>query len=314
MRMLLLGYSSIARRRIIPALRRLNIQELDIASVSSDAPDGFEGRWFRDYHHALAESDAQVVYVSTTNNLHGPLAVQALQRGFHVVVDKPACASLAEAQNLVEIAMSAGRCVAEATVYGYHPQVLKAVDLFEGRATRLLAAFNVPPFPASNYRYRPELGGGADLDIGPYAVTPGRLFFNVASLEIEARVLSEQQGVITSFSIISLYPEGRCLTGTFGFTTSYVNQLQILSSDLNIRMERTFSPPPDMGLELQVRENNQNQTLGIAAADSFGRFLHSIFLAIGSGDFKSFGQTLLFDAQELEALRTALERSRQKGA
>ncbi len=317
MKVLLLGYSSIARRRVIPALQRLGVRDLDVASVSSDlsgAHEGFEGRKFHNYEDALSASNAQLVYISTTNHLHASLAALSLRRGFHTVVDKPACLSLEEAQGVAELSRSAGRCIAEATVYSYHPQVLTAVDLCQGRATRLLAAFSIPPLPSSNHRYRTDLAGGADLDMGPYALTPARLFFGSHSLEIEGRVLSEHEGAITSFSLLSLHPKGRCLTGVFGFTTAYVNQLQVLGPDIRIEMERVFSPPADLALELSVRENDRVKSVEIAPADSFEQFLKAVFLSIECGEFEGFRETLLFDAEELDALRSVLLRGRQPAA
>ena len=39
------------------------------------------------------------------------------------MVDKPAFLSLAAAEQLLELADKQGRCLAEATVFGYHPQI-----------------------------------------------------------------------------------------------------------------------------------------------------------------------------------------------
>ena len=311
MKFLLLGYSRIARRRVVPALRRLGIRQLDVASVSSEAlerPADLAGRWFRDYEQALAESDAGIVYISTTNNLHRPLAAQALRRGLHVVIDKPACLSLAEACDLSEAAQSSGVCLAEATVWGSHPQVSEAVRLLRGSATRILCAFSFPPLPPSDYRYRADLGGGADYDTGPYALTPARLFFGRPALEIEARALSHFEGAVTGFSLLAIYPEGRSLTGSFGFTTSYVNQLQILGPDLVVNLERVFSPPADLPLSVTVREKNAVRNIDIAPADTFERFIQDVLIAIERREYDRFRQTLLFDASQMDQLRSALAR------
>ena len=317
MKFLLLGYSRIARRRVIPALKRIGIRELDVASVSVEAmeqPQDLDGRWFRDYEQALAESNARVVYISTTNNLHAKLATQALRRGFHVVVDKPACLNSAEAGDLAEVAQSTGLCLAEATVWGSHPQVLKALDYFPNSATRILSAFSFPPLPANDYRYRADLGGGALYDVGPYAITPARLFFGQPALEMEARALSYSDGVITSFSLLAVYPQGRCLTGFFGFTTSYANQLQILGPHAGVALERVFSPPADLALRLTVRERDVVRNVDVAAGDTFEVFIREVLVAIRRRDYERFRETLLFDAGQLEQLGSALSEGSGKGA
>ncbi len=314
MKLLLLGFSRIARRRILPALSRMGIDELEIASVSAGSI-GMEPSTipphYRTYEDALERSQADLVYISTLNSLHAPLAIAALRRGFHVIVDKPACLSLDEARQLADAAASSGKCLAEATVWAYHPQVQSARDLFSGSATRILAAFSFPPLPPSASRYRAEWGGGAENDVGPYALTPARCFFGEPVAEVDARVLTESCGVIASFAILSHYSKGRCLTGFFGFDTSYINQLQIFGLTLGISMDRVFSPPADLPLQLSVRQEDRARIIEVPAADSFELFLREVFAAIRRGEYDHFCETLVSDASEREVLRMALARSRQ---
>ena len=70
MRLLILGYSSIAERRVIPAAANVvAIDEISIASKSRPQPEGWPkaGRFFRDYDAALRDSDADIVYLSLPN-------------------------------------------------------------------------------------------------------------------------------------------------------------------------------------------------------------------------------------------------------
>ena len=68
MRLLILGYSSIAQRRVIPAAATIEaIDQISIASKSSPEPSGGwpkRGRFFDDYATALRESEADFVYLS----------------------------------------------------------------------------------------------------------------------------------------------------------------------------------------------------------------------------------------------------------
>ncbi|MDI1263086.1 MAG: gfo/Idh/MocA family oxidoreductase, partial [bacterium] len=70
MRLLILGYSSIVERRVLPAAAKVGaIDEISIASKSRPAPDVWpkQGRFFDDYETALRESAADVVYLSLPN-------------------------------------------------------------------------------------------------------------------------------------------------------------------------------------------------------------------------------------------------------
>src|ERR1017187_3688967 len=158
MKVLLIGYSSISKRRVIPALLSLGAESVDVASLSKSAWEWSSYlplRMFRDYDQALDQTDAQAVYVSTVNSQHARWARKALQSGFHVIVDKPAFLSVAETQELIELAHRNQRCLAEATVYGCHPSISTARKAFEqagSSPTHLLAVFSYPPVSFDNYR------------------------------------------------------------------------------------------------------------------------------------------------------------------
>ena len=127
MKILIIGYSSIVRRRIIPALHHLDeIVEVDLATRRPDEVinplDPVIKNIHGNYKEALEQTDAELVYISLVNSLHGHWVEAALQTGKHVVVDKPAFLSLAETKRLVRMADRAGLCLAEAIVIGDHPQ------------------------------------------------------------------------------------------------------------------------------------------------------------------------------------------------
>jgi predicted dehydrogenase len=311
MKVLLLGYSSIGKRRVIPALRRLGAKSIDVASLSksaSESPDDFSIRMFRDYDQALRETDAEVVYVSTVNSQHARWARKALESGFHVIVDKPALPTVAETEELIELAHRNQRCLAEATVYAFHPWIATARKIFEQAGTsptHLLAAFSYPPVAPDNYRNFREPGGGALWDLGPYAITPGRLFFESAPSEIIGRRLSENTEVDTSFSIMALYSGGRSCTGSFGFTTGYLNRLDIVGPKMVITVERAFVPPPDSAMELSVREPDKVHSVQVPPADSFALFFEDFFRAIANCNYGDYTNYMLADALALERLRTS---------
>src|ERR1700692_1745327 len=122
MRLLILGYSSIAQRRVIPAAAKIEmIEEISIASKSGAEPnEGWpkRGRFFSDYDTALRESRADVVYVSLPNAMHEHWVMAALGCGKHVLVDKPAMVTREACERGVEEAQRSGRMLAEATVFG----------------------------------------------------------------------------------------------------------------------------------------------------------------------------------------------------
>lgn len=311
MKTLLLGYSDIARRRVLPAFRNAGVTSLDIASVSAGTvewPGGQPPRLFRDYQAALEQSEAELVYVSTTNNLHAELAAYALQRGLHVVLDKPGCLSLKDTQRLIELAHRKRRLVAEATVYSYHPQVEMARRAFEksgSRPTHLVGVFSMPPRHQGNFRHQARLGGGAMWDLGPYAITPGRIFFGERAKEIICRCVCSGDEVETSFSLLATYSGGRSAIGSFGFTTEYMNRLDIIGPGLTVTIPRAFSPLPSEPGAITIRHRDQTVDATAPIADTFTVFLSEVFRAIAAGEYSRFAEAMLNDAEEMNRLRAS---------
>lgn len=306
MHVLLLGNSDIGRRRVLPAFARHGVGRVDIASRSRAGaacwPEGMTGTVYCDYHEAIRTSPAELVWISTVNSSHAELALTALDAGKHVVIDKPATTTLAEARALAERARQRGRVLAEATVYAYHPQIAAACKIFAdiGSApTQILAAFSYPPMPQDNFRNQPELGGGTLLDLGPYAVSIGRLFLDAAPEEVLCRHSAKDQ----AFGLLAIYPGNRSVAGQFGTATGYINRLILLGPKVALTMERAFTTTPDMVCRLSGSVDNQPITVEVPAADSFALFLGAVFEAMERGANEPFLTTMLADAECMERLR-----------
>ena len=306
MHVLLLGYSDIARRRVIPALLANGVRQLDIASRHSMGaiarPAHMSGQDYGDYEQALRESAAAFVWISTVNANHVELAAKALAGGRHVMIDKPAVSTLAQAEHLAELAQRQQCVLAEAAVYPFHPQMAAARQFFSeaGSApTQAVAAFSFPPFPSGNFRNDPALGGGMRMDLGSYAVSIGRVLFAAPPLEIVCRSLQGDTG----FSVLMTYPGGRSVVGHFGATTGYVNRLILLGASAVLTLERAFTTPPDMVCRLEGSVRNAPTTREVAPADSFALFVEAVFKAVRNANSNEFRDALLTDAKAVERLR-----------
>ncbi|HIG72834.1 MAG TPA: Gfo/Idh/MocA family oxidoreductase [Myxococcales bacterium] len=308
MRVLILGNSSIAQKRMIPALEMIPaIDGIEVASRSSS------GTTYADYKTAIEASSAELVYVSLANSDHAYWARRALESGKHVIVDKPAVLNAEDAEALAELSCERGLCLAEATAYAAHPQIQKIAQLFAAaqcRPTRINAMFSFPPLPLDNFRYRRANGGGAIYDLGPYAVSPGRLFFGAEPIDVQCRVLSTggEDGVPTAFSVMLEYPEGRSLVGNFGFDTAYCNRLSIFGSDLGIDVDRVFTTPENFANELRVSAPTGNSIEPVPAHDCFKLFVMDVMTKIESQDLDGLRADLLADARAIDSLRAAAER------
>jgi predicted dehydrogenase len=140
-----------------------------------------------------------LVVVATPNTSHHPIAKQALLAGRHVVVDKPFTTTLAEAEDLVQLAKQQRRIV---TVYqdrrytGDFETVQKVVA--EGGLGRVVSyeshfdRFRPEQKPKA-WREEPLPGSGVWFDIGPHLFDQALLLFGIPEA-IEADIRIERDG------------------------------------------------------------------------------------------------------------------------
>jgi predicted dehydrogenase len=97
----------------VPALRAAGIEVVGLVGTRPDklerkAADAGVAAWFTDLDQAIDQTGADVVTVATTPATHAPLALKAIERGCHVLCEKPFAFDAAEGQALLDAAERAG--------------------------------------------------------------------------------------------------------------------------------------------------------------------------------------------------------------
>ena len=235
MRLLILGYSSIAERRVIPGRgeSRRDHRDFDREQEPSAAGGLAEaGRFFSDYETALRDSECRYrlsfAAQCDARALGDGGAGRRQARHRRQAGDDDAGGS----ERAVEEARRVDRLVAEATVFGYHPQfeALAAFIAEHGPLTQAAAQFIIPPLPIGNFRNHAELGGGCLLDMGPYAAGTMRILGGGAPSEITALAGGRhpETGVDMGFSVQARLGNGGAFSGHFSFEGEYQNRLLVV--------------------------------------------------------------------------------------
>ncbi|ROR30909.1 putative dehydrogenase [Curtobacterium sp. JUb34] len=154
----------------------------------------------------LARSEVDVVYIATPQSDHAPTALAAIAAGKHVLVEKPFTVTAAEARAVADAARAAGVFAMEAMWSRYLPQasVLRTLlaDGALGEVRSVLADHGQAiAFGPDHRLFRPELGGGALLDLGIYAVQFASMVLGSPD-RVTARGWMTESGVDASGSLV----------------------------------------------------------------------------------------------------------------
>jgi predicted dehydrogenase len=129
------------------------------------------------YDDLLADPDIDAVYNPLPNSLHGPWTLKAIGAGKHVLCEKPFASNAPEANRVADAAADTGLVVMEAMHYRYHPLIRRLRDIVRelGPVRHIQCWTSFVIKNERDIRYDYDLGGGALMDGGCYAIDCLRL-------------------------------------------------------------------------------------------------------------------------------------------
>jgi predicted dehydrogenase len=184
-----LGTGNIARL-FAAALQHSSVGRL--AAVASRSPiltdvAEFAGaRGYDSYEKLLADRAVDAVYIATPHTSHCEWAIKACEAGKHVLCEKPIALNAAEAERMFAAATRYGVVLMEAFMYRTHPQTARLVELIRDQVVGRIELIQIEigfgrTYDPKSRLYDPDLGGGAILDIGCYAMSMARLIAGAAA-------------------------------------------------------------------------------------------------------------------------------------
>ena len=253
---LLIGYSKLAKKRLINFFVKKEIK-ISIASKSYKGKINFAFKQYKNYDKALKNSNAKIVYISLPNSLHYTWANKALNLGYHVIVDKPLCDKYSDSLSLVNLAKKKNRLISEAIFFNYHSQISKSLKLLGGKKNiyKINANFTIPKPSKGSILLSKKLKGGVVMDMGPYAASIHRIFFNERIIKRKSLVKYDKNKLPIEFNLNISY-KNKIYNGKFKFNGLYKNEINIFSKNYKIKISRAFSPPEDNDLLLKIYKKN----------------------------------------------------------
>lgn len=276
----ILGCAAIAEKSLIPALKKAQGTELvAIASRSAaKARDWAEKfnlpRSYGSYEDLLADKEIEAVYIPLPNHLHFEWTVKALRAGKHVLCEKPLALTASQVMEMFDEARANKRQLMEAFMYRFHPRLAKATELLEsgaiGELRLVQSAFTfVFKREEDNYRWAPQMGGGALYDVGCYTINAARLAFKAEPLEIRtASHLDEKTGIDLTTSLLCQFSDGRQSLLASSFELEFQSNLEISGREGSLFLSRVFSAK-DFPTEIILRQGEKLTSFNFPPVDQY---------------------------------------------
>jgi predicted dehydrogenase len=219
LRMGILGCANIAKQFIRDVSPTQAVTIDAVASRNIDTAVAFAkangvARHHGSYEALLADADVDIIYIPLPNSMHAEWAVKAAESGKHVLCEKPLALNLGEARAMFDAAERNNVMLLEAYPYYFQPQtgamltLLREGAIGDVRSVQSSFGFTVPS-PQDNIRMKADLGGGALLDAGAYALSIIRLVMGCAPQQVRADASWADSGVDISMMATLQYADGR---------------------------------------------------------------------------------------------------------
>ncbi len=130
-------------------------------------------RWFTDVDTLIAEADCEVVDICLPNFLHHHATLAAARAGKHVIIEKPLCVTLEEADEMIDVCAQHGRKLMYAEELCFAPKYERVRRLVrEGAVGQIymLKQLEKHSGPHSDWFWDvTQSGGGVLMDMGCHA-------------------------------------------------------------------------------------------------------------------------------------------------
>lgn len=172
------------------------------------------GKVYDDFHEMFTDPEVDVIYITTPHNTHLGFMKEAIANGKHILVEKSITLNSDELDEAIALAKEKDVIIGEAMTI-YHMPIYKELKKFldSGRLGRVnLITMNFGSFKEYNMKNRffnRNLAGGAMLDIGVYALSFIRWFFDSKPDQLLSQVKPAPTGVDEQAGLLLTNQEGQ---------------------------------------------------------------------------------------------------------
>ena len=197
-----------------------------VAARSLDSAQSFAAthsiaRAYGSYDELANDPEIDVVYIGTIHPTHLSCAQKMIERGKPVVCEKPLTMNAADTQAMIQLAKEKDVFLMEGVWMRFFPAMVDLRRLIAdgaiGNVRYVNVAFGFRRKSDANRLTLPELGGGATLDIGVYAINFASMVFGGEKPQkIHAEGILGDTGTDDLVAVTLTYSGGRIAQLSFG--------------------------------------------------------------------------------------------------
>ncbi|WP_241704083.1 Gfo/Idh/MocA family protein [Leifsonia shinshuensis] len=244
------------------------------------------------YETILSDPDIDLVYLALPPITHAEWAVRALRAGKHVLCEKPLSVNGTTAALIGETAEATGRRAFVGFHYRLHSFTQRLLDVIAsgvlGDVESVDIDFSIPHFVVKpgNIRLDGDLGGGAVMDVGCYAVDLLRAAWGEPVVEQATAVLYDgDQRIDLQTDAVLRLPSGARADVRASFLGDDEGAMSLRIAGSAAHLEATSVIVPQWGATLRVSAGDDLlvEETAVDGENSYARQLEHLVAVLGDG-------------------------------
>ena len=250
---------------------------------------------YAEYDQLLRSGDIDAAYLATPNFDHVELAVQTLDAGVHLLLEKPMAVSVSECEQILAAARRSGAKLMVAYRLHFEPGTLKAIEQIRDGKIGTVRFFNSSfsqQVMGDNHRAKHGFWAGPVPDMGPYPLNMVRNVFGAEPIRVSAtgvntdpeRFRDERgQPFADTVTVTLTFPAERVASFSLAYSGGDVDEFRVVGSKGDLYANPAYQVGSSMKHEWTVAKAKSTESF--KTTDHFG------------GEMKYFSECILEDRQ-----------------
>ena len=217
MKFAILGPGGIANKMAYTVQQLEGMELYAVASRDYDRAKAFAEKWgferaYGSYEEMVEDPEIELIYISTPHSHHYQYAKLCLEHGKQILVEKAFTVNARQAEEILELAKEKNLLVAGAIWPRYMPSRKMIDDLLAegviGEPISMVSNFGFPLTHVDRLT-KPELAGGALLDLTIYPITSALMVFKEEIVDMQTSAVLSPEGVDWVNNITLTFADGK---------------------------------------------------------------------------------------------------------
>lgn len=271
---------------------------------------------YAEFEAMLNEDVCDALYIATPNWMHRQFAVPALEKGYHVLLEKPMEVSREDCEAINAAQKKSGAKLMIAYRLHCEPCTLEVYDrLRRGDIgdPRIFTSVFTQPLKESNHRAKHGYDAGPIPDMGPYPINAARNAFGLEPIEVYAygtktpgkEALQMEHDTIT---VIMKFPGERVAQITCGYAAALSESYRVIGTkgDIEVEPAYLFGPSVKLGYKTKIQGKEDSKTFPVV--DHFaGETDYFSNCILKNLQVEADGEEGLMDVIVIEAIKKSLD-------